>query len=91
MIETNFPWGENVWSSPRIQKKLLECAALGLVGCYDLKKGFDRALTFKPLSSCLQIHQLPEMYIVRAYNEQLCLITSWYGSQVTIFMPILMM
>ena len=42
---------------------LLKSAALGLTGgCYDLKKGFDRILTFKSLSCCLQIYQLSEKY-----------------------------
>lgn len=54
--------------------KLLEWAALGLVGCHDLEKGFGRVLTFKSLSCCLQIHQLLEKYMVRVYTKQTTLL-----------------
>lgn len=54
--------------------KQLEWAALGLVGCRDLEKGFGRVLTFKSLSCCPQIHQLLEKCMVGGYTKQTTLL-----------------
>lgn len=61
-----------------------------LVSCHDLEKGFGSILTFKSLLCCLQIEQLPETPVSRyRSNRHPCLVTSWHGSQITIFMPVL--
>lgn len=61
-----------------------------MVGCRDLEKGFGSILAFKSLPCCLQIEQLPETPVARYMpNRHPCLITSWHGSQITIFMPVL--